>query len=69
MIDQQSKKISQPTRDDMMRMIIESFKSLEIDFANRFKALWVTNALDGSEDHLVSERLDTISWRKDESFS
>ena len=43
------KKVPQPKRDYMKRMLIESFKYLEIDFANDFKALWVTNALDGSE--------------------
>ena len=48
-------KIPQPSRSDMMRMLDESFHSLKIDFANSFKALWVTNALDGSKDHLVSE--------------
>ena len=51
------RKIPQPTRDDMMRMLIESFKSLESDFVNRFKTLWVTNVSEGSEDYLVSERL------------
>ena len=50
-------KIPQPSRDDMMRMLDDSFKALDIDFASRFKALWVTNALDGSEDYLVSERI------------
>ena len=51
------RKIPQPTRDDMMQMLIESFKSLESDFVNRFKTLWVTNVSEGSEDYLVSERL------------
>ena len=40
-----------------MRMLAESFNSLKIDVVNRFKALWVTTALDGSEDYLVSERI------------
>ena len=43
-----------------MRMLVESFDSLEIDVVNRFKALWVTNAVDGSEDYLVSERIITL---------
>ena len=38
-------------------MLLESWNSLEIDVTSRFKALWVTNALDGSEDYLVSERV------------
>ena len=58
MIDQlkaNPKKIPQPSRDDMMRMLSESFEAVEIDVVTHFKSLWVTNALDGSEDYLVSE--------------
>lgn len=40
-----------------MRLLLESFTSLKIDVVNHFKALWVTHALDASEDHLVSERI------------
>ena len=53
MIDQlkaSPKKIPQSSRDDMMRMLSESFEAVETDVATRFKSLWVTNALDGSED-------------------
>ena len=50
-------KMPQPSRDDMMKMLAESFNSLKIDEVNRFKALWVTNALDSSEDYLVSEKI------------
>ena len=60
MIDQlkaNPKKIPQPSRDDMMRMLSESFEAVEIDVVTHFKSLWVTNALDGSEDYLVSERI------------
>ena len=67
MIDQPTKnpqKILQPSRNDMMRMLDESFRSLKIDFASRFKALWVTNALDGSEDHLASERLYSLAAKE-----
>ena len=62
------KKILQATQDDMMKILIESFKSLEIDFVNRFKALWVTNALDGSEEYLVSERLMSLVGEKMKDF-
>ena len=48
------KKIPRPSRVDMMRMLSESF---EIDVVMHFKSLWVTNALDGSKDYLVSERI------------
>ena len=60
MIDQlkaNPKKIPQPSRDDMMRMLSESFEAVEIDVITHFKSLWVTNTLDGSEDYLVSERI------------
>ena len=32
------KKITQSSRDDMMRILVESFKSLEIDAESRFKS-------------------------------
>ena len=41
----------------MMKMLVESFNSLKIDVVNRFKTPCFTNALDGSEDYLVSERV------------
>ncbi len=52
---------SEPTKigDDMMRMLVES-NSLDVDIPARYKALWVTNKLDGSEDYLVSERVMTL---------
>ena len=41
----------------MMRLLYESHISLEKNYAKEFKSLWVTNALDGSEDYLVSQRV------------
>ena len=38
-------------------MLYESHVNLEKNYAKEFKSLWVTNALDGSEDYLVSERV------------
>ena len=52
----------------MMRMLKKSFGSLEIDVSSRFKALWVTNALDGSEDYLVSERVIALVGNKMKTF-
>lgn len=46
------KKISQPSRDNISRELY-FFKT---DVINNFKAPWVTNALDGSENYLVWER-------------
>ena len=62
------KKIPQPSRDDMMRILVESFKSLEIDAESRLKALWVINALDDTEDYLVSERVMLLVVNKMEVF-
>ena len=44
------KKIPQPTRDDMVRMLFESIQNINVDIPARYKALWLTSALDGSED-------------------
>ena len=71
MIDQlkaDPKRIPQPSRDDMRRMLKKSFESLEIDVASRFKALWVTNALDGGENYLVSERIIALVGNKMKTF-
>jgi hypothetical protein len=40
-------------------MLCESFNEVlnDIDFSKRFKSLWVTNKLNGSEDYLVSSKL------------
>ena len=60
MIDQlkaNPKKIPQPSGDDTMRMLLESFETAETDVVTHFKSLWVTNALDGNEDYMVSERI------------
>ena len=51
------KTIPRPSRDDMMQMVYDSHKVLEKDYSKEFKSLWVTNALDGSEDYLVSETI------------
>ena len=71
MIDQlkaDPKRIPQPSRDDMMQMLKKSFDSLEIDVASRFKALWVTNALDGTEDFCFRKN-NCISRKQNENIS
>ncbi|KAK7467855.1 hypothetical protein BaRGS_00036926, partial [Batillaria attramentaria] len=50
-------RVPSPSRDEMMRMLVESWNSLEVDANQALKSLFVNNALDGSEDHLVSEKL------------
>ena len=46
-------KIPKPERNEMIEMIVSSLASLNVDFQRAFKSLFVTNALDGSEDYLV----------------
>ena len=65
-------KIPQPSKDDMMRMLDVAWKSVlgRVDVDDRFKALWVTNNFDGSEDFLVSQKImdlvgtEMIEYRK-----
>lgn len=60
MIEQLEKdpnKIPSPSRDEMMEMMMEAVRTMNIDGNSAFKSLFLTNALDGSEDYLVSERI------------
>ena len=59
MLELFSDKIPSPTRDEMMDMLVRALSKVneELDTKKAFKRLFVTNALDGSEDHLVSEKL------------
>ena len=57
-------KISQLSRNNMVRMLVESYSNINVDIAARYKALWMTNKLDGSEDHLVLERIMTVVGQK-----
>ena len=50
-------KIPSPSRDEMMRMLLKAWELLDVDTEREFKSLFVTNALDGSEDYLVSDKL------------
>ena len=50
-------KISSPTREDMMEMLLSAWSKIEVDTKTAFKSLFVATALDGSEDYLVSDGL------------
>ena len=50
-------KIPSHSRDEMMSMLSKAWNILDVDTAKEFKRLFVTNALDGSEDFLVSDKL------------
>ena len=54
------KKIPRPNCEDMMMMLTDAMETVEIDVDARMKNLWITNALDGSEDYLVSEKLHAV---------
>ena len=49
-------KIPFPSRSEMMSMLLQVWETLEIDTKRKFKSLFVTNALDGSEGYLVSDK-------------
>ena len=40
-----------------MNLIIQSWNELHVDVESRYKALWLTNALDGTEDSFVSDKI------------
>ena len=50
-------KYLQPSCNYMMSMLVKSNNSINVDIPARYKALWIKNKLDGTEDHLVSERI------------
>ena len=49
-------KVPSPTQDGMMSMLANAWSLLTVDSMAAFKSFFVTNAYDGSEDHLVSEK-------------
>ena len=52
-------------------MLLKAWKTLKIDTKRKFKSLFVTNTLDGSEDYLVSDKLfalirdEMVNFRKE----
>ena len=50
-------KIPSPSQNKMMYMLLQVWRTLEIDTKREFKSPFVTNSLDGSEDYLVSHKL------------
>ena len=50
-------KIPSPSRNEMMCMLLQAWETLEIDTKTEFKSLFMINALDESEDYLVSDKL------------
>ena len=50
-------KVPSPKREDMVKMLLSAWREVPNNFADVFKKLFVTSALNGSEDHLVSDKL------------
>ena len=50
-------KIPSPSRNEMMRMLLKAWELLDVDTEREFEFLLVTNALERSEDYLVSDKL------------
>ena len=50
-------KIPSPDRDELMAMATDAFKNISLDNVEAFKNLFFTNALDGSEDYKVSDKI------------
>ena len=57
-------KIPSPSWDEMMHMLLKAWELLDVDTEREFKSLFVTNALDGSEDYLVSDKLYALVGNK-----
>ena len=59
-----------PPQNEMISMLSQALETLEIDNTREYKSLFVTNALDGSEHYLVSDKLfgfirnETVDFRK-----
>ena len=43
----------------MMEMLTGAMESIDVDVNEQMKSLWFANKLDGSKDHLVSEKIFT----------
>ena len=61
MLEAVKSKIPYPNRENMIKMLMNSWDAITADFSQVFKKLFVTNKLDGSEDHLVSDKLFSIT--------
>ena len=50
-------KVPAPDWNEMMRLLVNSNKDVKIDVKSAFRSVWITDALDGSEDCLVSDKM------------
>ena len=57
-------KISSPSWNEMIHMLLQSWELLQVDTQREFKSLFVINALDSSEGYLVSDKLYALVGNK-----
>ena len=65
-------RIPQPSCNNIMRMLVESNDSINVqsndsinvDIPAHYKALWITNKLNGSENHLGSKYIMNLAGQK-----
>ena len=50
-------KVPLPGRNEMMKLLNDAKKDVKTDESSAFKSLWVTNAFNGPEDYLVSDKI------------
>ena len=54
------KKVPAADTVEMLSLLVESEKAVELDANTAFKSVWVTNCLDGSEDYLVNDKISAL---------
>ena len=57
MLEIDKNKVPSSKREDMVQMLLSAWQDVPNNFPDVLKKLFVANALDGSEDHLVSDKL------------
>ena len=57
MLEIDKNKVPSSKREDMVQMLLSAWQDVPNNFPDVLKKLFVANALDGSEDHLVSDNL------------
>ena len=59
-LKEKRKGIPAPSRDEMVEMVYNAMKNTKVDNVAAFKSLFLTNALDGSEDWKVSDKINSL---------
>ena len=67
-LQEDKKKVSSPTREEMINMAVKTSRKVDVSFIEVFKELFVTSKLDGSEDYLVSDKLFAFTGNEMKKF-